>query len=935
MKQTFLKLFLAIFFISAIGAYSAEFSKNSNEKIPLPKNVKVGTLSNGFTYYIMKNAKPENRGHFRLVIKAGAINEDDDQNGLAHFQEHMCFNGTKNYPKNELLDVLQKLGVRFGADVNASTGMEVTMYELPISVNDPATLKNSFQVLEDWAHNVNNTNDDVEAERGVLLSEWRQRNNANGRLNDLHAPKIFYNSKYAKRNVIGDTFLLKNFNPEVIRRFYKDWYRPDLMALVAVGDFDVDQIEKMIIEHFSKLQPVKNPRPDNVEDIPFHKQTLVSVAKDIELPYEIARVYVKLPLVDEKTYSGYYETLKRQIYDIIFNERVRELTTQSNPPFVNAGAGEGSFYGNKRSNFMQTVYPAGGFDKAFTALMNEAMNVKQNGYTASELERAKTVLLSYLEKAYNERASTEHSDYVNELSSYFSDGVSMAGIENDFEMTKSFLSQITLAELNQLTNLYYTKENCVVTVSVPDKEGVSLPSETMILTKFNQLMDSKAIAKKNDDVIKPLFDKKITPGKITKSTKNDKLGIEELVLSNGAKIILKPTNFKEDEILISAYSFGGLSLISDKDFYSGQMAANAVTEAGISGFKKNELTKVLAGSVVGIYPSINEYTEEFNGSSSKKDLEKLFQLTNLYFTDTRKDEEAFKSFTQRITPYIENRGSSQDDVYADSVAYILGNHHFRRQPLSKQYIDNSDYERAYNIFKERFNSPSDFTFIFVGDFKSEEIKPLLEKYIASIAPATSKETYKDLGVKFPNKAIVNKFNKGKEERAHVRLSFAGDFNWTMENRHIIQSLSELLDIKLTEKIREELGATYSAGIWPEMFKIPNSQYVINIDFVTDPKRVDEIVNACKNVITKIINEVDKETTFKVQKAQEKQREISLKENGFWVGTLNAYSSRNEDLSTILNWDKLVKNLKAEDIKKAAKTYLNLDKMIEIVAMPEN
>ena len=934
MKRVMLALILAVFLITANYGNSAEFDKNSNEKIPINNKLKIGKLPNGFTYYILKNSKPEYRGHFRLVINAGAINEDDDQNGLAHFCEHMCFNGTKNYPKNELLDVLQKLGIRFGADVNASTGLDITMYELPVSVNDPVTLKNTFQVLEDWAHNVSFESDDIDGERDVIVSEWRQRNDARGRLNDLHAAKLYYNSKYSKRNIIGDTFLLKNFKYDVIRRFYKDWYRPDLMALVAVGDFDVDKIEKMIIDHFSKLEVSKSPRPDIVENIPLHKETLVSIAKDIELPYEMLRLTVKLPLIDETTYKGYAEILKRELYDIIFNERIKEITTQTNPPFNNGGGGESSFNGNKRAYIIQIGYKSGGFDNAFSSLITAAQNVKQNGYTQEELDRAKKILFSFIEKAYNGRSSTEHDSYVEELTSYFNENIPMAGIEMDFKMVKSFLKQITLNDVNQLANLYLTKENCVITLSAPEKSDTKLPTESEILTKFSKLMDQKVVANISDEVSKPLFNKKVIPGKIVKSTKNDKLGVEELELSNGAKILLKQTNFKDDEILFKAYSFGGSSLITDKDFYSSEMATNVISSAGLADFKQTDLQKVLAGAVVGLSPSINEYTEEFDGTTSTKDLETLLQLTNLYYTSTRKDADAYKSFIQRITPYLENRSNSQEEVFNDSVTWNLNNYHFRKQPLTKKYIDNADFETAYRIFKERFNSPSDFTFIFVGDFKPDIIKPLLEKYIGSIAPAKSKEIYKDLGIKYPNKSIVNKFNKGTEDRAHVRLTLTGDFNWSQENRHRLQSMVELLDIKLIEKIREEMGGTYSPGVWVEMQKFPNTQYAVNIDFITEPKRVDEMVSACKVVINKLKNDIDEVGTLKVRKAQEKEREVSMKENSYWLSTLYSYSSRNEDITTMLNWDNLIVNLKPEDLKKSAQTYLNTNNMIEVVVMPE-
>lgn len=912
---------------------SAKHNTASTEKIPLSKDVRTGTLPNGFKYFIKKNAKPDDHAHFRIVLNAGAINEDDDQNGLAHFTEHMCFNGTKNYPKNVLLDVLQKFGIRFGADVNASTGLDITMYELPIPIKDEKLVKESFQILEDWAHQVTMLDDDINGERNIIMSEWRQRNNANGRLRDKHAPVQYFNSKYATRNIIGDTFLLQNFKPEVIRRFYKEWYRPNLMALVAVGDFDVDEIEKMTKEYFGRATNPENARARQEYDVPFHTDLKVSIASDKEMPFEMATIITKLPKRDENSFAGYAESTKRQLIDMMFNERLQEIANKPGAQFISAGAGEGDFQGNKRAYYSSIRSKNGNISKAIEAYLIEAARMKQHGFNEAEFDRAKADMMAYLDNVIAQKGTTKHEAYVDELTEYFMGSTSMGGVDFDYEFSKQVVEEVQLSELNAMTAPYLTPENTVITINLPEKDDASKLKEKALLSMFKRTMNEAVEAKVEEKITKPLFSKDVTPGKIVKSDKNDKLGIETLVLSNGAKVVLKKTDFKENQIMFGAYSWGGTSLYSDKDFFSADLATAMITEGGVGEFNKTDLGKVLTGKTAGVSPILDDYYEGFQGGCVKKDMETMFQLVNLYATSTREDKEAYNTFVEKVKPSLLAKGNSQDDVFRDSVSWIMGDHHFRRQPFTVKHLDYADFNRGIQIYKERFSNAGDFNFFLVGDFDIDLAKQYFEKYIASL-PQGKEESYKDLKIGYPKKKVETTFNKGTEDRAHLRLAITGDFKWSQENRHRLDAMVEALEIRMIEVIREKMGGTYSPSLWAEMDKIPNGSYAINMDLVVEPKRVDELVAGIKQVMQDMKEKEDEEATFKVKKAQEQQRVLDLKNNNYWFSVLQSYHKNGEDYSTIENWDTLISSLTAKDVQNAAKQYLNFDKMSKILVMPE-
>ena len=930
-------LLICIFFVSS-GLFAEDLPKvdlkNMTQKIQIDPRIKTGMFPNGMTYYILKNAKPEKQAHFRLVVKTGSIDEDADQNGLAHFCEHMAFNGTKNFPKNDLLDVLQKYGIRFGADINASTGFDKTMYELPIPIDNDKLLQDAFKILEDWAHNVSYVDSMIESERGVIVAEWRQRNNAQQRLFLQHSPILFAGSKFAGKNAIGDTNTLWHFPYSAIRRYYHDWYRPDQMAIIAVGDFDVDKIEALIKQHFASIPKVTSPRKKEESKIPVEGGVTVSIASDKELPYEVTSIYTKLPEYNKTDWASYRESLKRQLFDYMFGVRIAEISSAENPPFMQGGGGESQFLGDIRVFNLVSVTKPGNFKTGFEGILTEAMRVKQHGFKADEFEEAKTEILAGYEKMYNERATRTHSSYVSEMTRNFTDNESMPGTVLEYSFTMDILKQITLEEVNDLANLYLKKSNTIIQVSVPEKEGQVKPTEQEVLALFNASFDKKVAPYEGVKITKPLFDKQVTPGKIVEEKELKNIDTKYLKLSNGVQVYLKPTKFKDEQVMFYAHSPGGLSMLEDVDYISGVYATTAVTEAGLADHNIKVFRKLLTGKNVGITPIIDEYSEGFQGSSTWKDIETLFQLTHLYFKYPRTDKSTFKSYIQKNRPALENRGSSQDQVFRDSVTAILGGYNLRKMPMTAEKLDQADFDAAMDIYKERFADASDFTFVFVGDFKYDEMKPFIEKYLGSLPALNRNEKPKDIGIRYPAKPVESRFKKGKEDRSHVRLSITGKMEWSEENNHLLETLVDVLDIRLIKLIREEKSGVYSPGVWHQIRKFPEPEYVINVDFVTDPKRVDELIGDTRDLMKELTDKEDTETTEKALKAQQNQFEKGIKENNFWMSNIADCIEKDEPFDSIINYEKLVKKTTPADIKAAAKKYFKLDRMTKVVADPE-
>jgi len=908
-----------------------------DNKIPIDPNIRKGVLENGLTYYIRKNTKPEQKAELRLVVNVGSISEDDDQQGLAHFTEHMAFNGTKNFKKNDLVSYLQSIGVEFGADLNAYTSFDETVYILPIPTDDKEIMDKGFQILEDWAHNVELTDEEIDKERGVVIEEWRLGQGANQRMRDEYFPILFKGSRYAERLPIGKKDILENFDYEVLRRFYKEWYRPNLMSVVVVGDVDPDEIEEKIKSHFAKLTNPKNAREREMYPVPDHEESYIAITSDKETPYTMVQLIYKTENEKTETVGEYRRDIVHMVYNGMINNRLAELAQSGEPPFVFGSTSYGSMVRTKSNYSSMAIVGGEGITNGLKALITENERVKKFGFTKGELSRYKEQMLTNYEKAFNERDKTESRNYAGEYIRNFLTDEPIPGIEFEFDILKNALPTIELEEVNALAAKWITDENRVVVIAAPEKEGVPLPKEEDIAAVLKGAETMELTAYEDISAGSELLETIPTPGKVASETFNETVGATTLVLSNGLKIVLKPTDFKNDEILMRAYSLGGHSVYSDEDYQSAANSDGIVGASGLGDYTVADLQKLLAGNTANASPFIGALTEGMNGSSSPKDLETLLQLTHLYFTNPKKDENGYKSYVAKNKMLFQNLMSNPNFYYSDQVSRIMSQNHPRAGGFpTAEDLDKITFETSYKIFRERFANAGDFNFFFIGNFNIEEIKPLLETYLGSLPGGDSQEKWVDLGIRAPKGVVKKTLNKGADQKSQVTIRFTGeaDYSDKIASYHL-SSLGEFLSIRLVEILREEISGVYGVGARGSTSKFPIQTYNFNIGFPCGPDNVEKLIDATFAEIAKIKKDgLTEEDVLKITETQRRQRLINLKENRYWLNQLYAYDYYGSSYDTFFEREKMIEDLKPKDIQEAAKRYLDLENYIQVVLMPE-
>ncbi|MEO1051511.1 MAG: insulinase family protein [Bacteroidota bacterium] len=938
MKLKRIYLLLGLLVVGALGLRAQELniSGNLNTKIPVDPDVRVGKLDNGMTYYIRKNAKPEDKVELRLVVNAGSILEDEDQRGLAHFVEHMAFNGTKNFKKNELVNYLQSVGVEFGSDLNAYTSFDETVYMLPIPSDDEEILDKGLLVLEDWAHNIEFTEEEIDKERGVIMEEWRLGRGASQRMRDEYFPVLFKNSHYAERLPIGTKEVIQNANYETIRKFYKDWYRPDLMAVVAVGDIDPDEMEKKIKTRFGKIKGPKKPRERKLFEVPNHEETFVAVAKDKEASFTQIQLIYKVDNYKEETLSDMRASMVRSLYNGMLNRRLNELRQSAEPPFFTGSTSFSSMVRSKSNYSSFAIVGQDGVEKGLKALIEENERVKRFGFTPGELDRYKKEMLNSVEKAYKESDKTESSRYTWQYVGNFLSDDPIPGVTFNYDFMKKVMPSIQLEEINALAKDWIQDVNRVIVITGPDKEGVTLPSEAEIR---NMLAKAEKIeVKPYEDKVSgaELFTAKPVAGKVTNEKSFDKLGVTEITLSNGVQVVLKPTEFKNDEILMTAFSFGGHYLYSDEDHYSASNASQVVSQSGVSDFSMVDMQKMMVGKTVRVSPFIGSLQEGFNGSASPKDFETMLQLIHLYFVAPRKDEAAFQSFKAKNKMLFQNLMSNPQFFYSDKVSKIMTQNHPRGGgfPTSEE-LDKVDFERAFEIYQDRFADASDFKFFFVGSFDSKEVTPMLEKYLGSLPNTGRKESWKDLGIRPPKGVVEEVVRSGTDPKSQVTINFTGDMKYGKEEGHVLSSLGELLRNNLIDNIREDQSGVYTVGAFGSVSRLPAERYTMRISFPCAPENVDKLVKACFDEIGKLKKgEISDEDINEIKEAQRQNREENLKKNRFWLNQLRSYYYNGSDLDTFYEYEDMVESFTKDDLQKAAKKYFDEKNYVKVVLMPE-
>ena len=847
----------------------------------------------------------------------------------------MAFNGTKRFPKNQLVSYLESVGMRFGPDINAYTSFDETVYMLQVPTDSATVEAKAFEILEDWAHALTLDPAEIEKERGVVVEEWRLGRGADARMADKQLPILLKGSRYAERLPIGDRTTLETFKPEVVTRFYNDWYRPDLIAVVAVGDFDPQKIEGLIRTHFADIPAKPNARPRAKYGVPDQDSTLVAIATDKEAEYTTATVYFKHPRRQSTTVGGYRTDLTESLFSQMLNDRLDEIRQQPNAPFIGAGAGNSTFIGDRDAFTLTAVVPDGGVLRGLDAVLAEALRVQRHGFTTTELDRAKQNLLRFYERAHAEREKRQSSGLADEYVRNYLINESIPGIEYEYALAQRLVPGITLAAVNRLAGEWMTERNRVIAVNAPEKEGVAVPTPAQLLAVFDSVSRRDLAAYEDADASRPLVEKAPRPGTVVSTSTIPDVGVTGWTLSNGVRVLLKPTDFKDDEVLILGTSPGGGSLLSDAEFPRAREATLLVTEGGVGSFNQIELQKVLAGKAVSVSPGIGSLSEQVYGRGSPKDLETVFQLMHLYFTAPRADSTAVVALKQRLRAALANRGASPEQAFSDTLSVTLTNHHPRTRPVSVATVDSLDLAASLRFYRDRFADASDFTFVIVGNFTLDSIRPLVTTWLGGLPSSGRKETWRDVGIDSPDGVVTRDVRRGTEPKARTVIAFHGPFEWNRENRYALSSLAEVLRMRFRDVLREELGATYDVSVSQSTERDPRPEYEFFIDFGSAPERADSLRATVFREIERLKSEgATADEIEKVREIQRRTEETELRQNGFWLNALAFAAQYGQDPRTIPQRAQLRATLDPALIRDTARKYLDETRYVQVRLLPE-
>ncbi|HEV2355253.1 MAG TPA: insulinase family protein [Puia sp.] len=918
------------------GLFTALSFEAGAQTLPLDTAVHMGHLANGFTYFIRHNEEPKHRVVMYLVNKAGSILEDDDQRGLAHFMEHMNFNGTKHFPHNELIDYLQKAGVRFGADINAYTSFDETVYELPIPSDNPALLKGGISILRDWAHEALLDTTEINKERGVVLEEKRLGKGAAERMQRQYWPVLLHGSRYAVRIPIGLDTVLDNFRRPAIARFYHDWYRPDLQAVIIVGDINVDSMVRMVRSAFSDL---KNPRPERPRinyRVPLDGKNGFIAVTDKEMPVTVAEVIIKHKKRPLKTAADYRNQIVTELFNRMLGYRYASLARQADPPFVQSQAGISDFIDDLEAYDAEVVAKPGQLERGLKAVWRETERVKRFGFTLPELDRAKTAYLNDMEEAYKEKDKTNSTNFVKEYQEYFLDSVASPGIAVELRLTRADLPKISIADLNKLAGEFIEDRNRDILVLAPEKDKSTLPGEAQVNGWLDEVSKESLRPYHDESITQPLLSANPAPGRIRSEERDTAIGTTTFVLSNGVRVVLKPTDFKNDEILFDGYASGGTSLSSDADYQSAANAAQLIAAGGAGNYDAQQLDNYLEGKQVTVNPYINERFEGIRGNSTRASLETALQLIYAEFTEPREDTAVCRGIIGRIKSSLQNRGSDPNSVFRDSLSAILGDYNIRRTGPSVEKMNEVNVDKAFVIYKERFSDASDFTFTFVGNLDTGAIKPLLEKYLGGLPSTNRSATARDLGIHIPAGRIIKNVYKGSEPKSTVVMVFSGPFDYNPLNEVKMDALKETLEIRLLQRLREEESGVYSPGVFDNTTKYPQPRFSFIIQFGCSPQNAPRLIASALDEVGKLKASGPSQENVDKWRAEDKTAtETQLKTNSFWLGYLTDQLQNNDDLDEVNGHNALLDKVTPEALQRMASEYLSGKNYIQVVLMPEN
>ena len=924
----------------AMLALSATMLAQQAMPVPFDQNVRRGKLENGLTYYIRHNEKPAQRANFYIAQKVGSILEEDDQQGLAHFLEHMAFNGTTNFPGKALLNYMEHNGVKFGENVNAWTSIEQTVYML---TNVPTTNMNLVDscilILHDWSSFISLEGPEIDKERGVIMEEKRTRNSAQQRMYEKMLPDIYPNSPYGHRMPIGTEEVIMGFDHEALRAYYHKWYRPDLQGIIIIGDVDVNEVENHLKNIFADIPAPVNPAERTRFEVADNEEPIVSICTDRENTYYDISVYYKHDVVPNEAKDDIQYWLKGYIDDLVstmYNNRMEELTQKADPPFIYGGGFYGTFFVSDTKDAWTTSAIAmdkDGIEKALNALVAENKRMQQYGFTESEFERAKANLMKRIENQYDERDKQETGRLFYPILSHFLTNEPLMGIDNEYMLLSQILPNLPVEVINQYVPELIREDNIVITLTAPEKEGEMLPAKDELLTMFEKANKQEVEPYKETVSNEPLIATLPVKGAIESKKHDDTFDATILTLKNGVKVIYKPTTFKDDEILMSSFSFGGYSAMDQSDPYTLQEINNLATLGGVGNFSAIDLPKALAGKKASVHPFISTMTEGMDGSCSARDLETMLQLTYLYFNSPRSDEEAFQSYITRSKSMLANMEADPNTAFRDNMVFAMYDNHPLVKRMKAEDYDKIDYAKALKLYADRFKDANNFVFTFVGNIDPETFEPLIEQYIGSLKTKKNDETWTDKVPVITDKDVNCHYTKAMENpMVTCYMVYNGEMQYTRKNQLTLQVLGDVMDIVYTEKIREDEGGTYGVGVQGNLSLRPKESYMFLIGFQTNKEMYEKLMGIAIAELQNVANNGPRpEDLKKVKEFLVKKHNEDLESNRYWMNSIQA--QYRDNLNPMANYDEIINGITADDVANMAKAVLKGYKK-EIVQIPE-
>ena len=935
-----MKLRLAIVALAASIAIHAQTQPaapafNPQDEIPFDKAVRAATLPNGLKYFVRQNSRPAKRVSLRLAVKAGSLNEADDQQGLAHLIEHMAFNGSTHFKAGEMFAYFERVGARLGPHVNAYTSFDETVYMLDLPTDNSEVIAKGLTALADDAGGLTLSKEEIDKERPVVIEEWRLGLGASSRIRDKQFPILFYRSQYAQRLPIGKPDIIRNAPPERLRAFYDTWYRPDHMAVVAVGDIDAAKMEQDIRTTFAPLTARAPAAPEPDRAVPLHQQMLVNVTTDPELTRSSVEILRKRPRENGTKVADYRRDLVQRTIDHIIDERFDELTRRPDAKFLGAGAGNGTLSRSVDTFTMGATTQDGKIEEGLSALLIEAKRLLDFGFGASEMDRAKRWMAAFYERAYSERDKSESPSFAREYLSYFLNNEPSPGIEYEYRLVQQQLPTITAAEASAMMKTLLGDDSRVVLATAPQKNGVRTPSDADLQAVLAAAAATAVTAWNDTTATRTLMESTPTPGTIAARRMLDDVGVTILKLSNGVEAWLKPTDFKNDQVLFSLTAPGGSSLAPPSDYTDASLATSLVQLSGAGGLKATDLQKLLTGKLVSATPFVRLSEHGVQGSSTPADLESALQLLYQRFTAPGNDPDAFLVMKRQLDAMVANRGRSPQQVFGEKLAEVNTSGHYTSRPLTAEKVAALDREKMLAFYKSRFANAADFTFIMVGAFKIDDALPLVAKYIGSL-PSTGQRAsdYHDVGLHFPDNAQKEKVVAGQEPRGSAVMSFYADPPIDpMEQEKLVEATT-VLEIALRDILREDLGQTYGVGVGLSQALPQRGSGHIEVRFGAAPENIEGMTARIVQEIKRLQAEGPSEDlTNRAKESARRGYETALKTNDYWLGRLQTINSFGRNPSEILTRPQRIDAITPQVLQEVFEKYFPLDRATTVTLLP--